>query len=83
MVAKAKPNVVKTFDEWEMAWDIFMTVYSRKEENAPKLKSLIKYRSNVKDIHDRKGRWISPFLVGPIHVSLNNDYNKLFSSTCM
>ncbi len=58
MVAKAKPNVVKTFDEWEMAWDIFMTVYSRKEENAPKLKSLIKYRSNVKDIHDRKGRWI-------------------------
>ena len=35
-----------------------MTVYSRKEENAPKFKSLIKYRSNVKDIHDRKGRWI-------------------------
>ncbi len=58
VVAKSKSDVVRTFDQYDLAWDIFMTIYARKEENKSELPALVKHRANVKDIHDRQGRWL-------------------------
>ncbi len=56
-IAKPRSTQIRNFRDWDNAWDIFMCVYGRKEENTPKMPALVKHRSHVKELHDRHGRW--------------------------
>ncbi len=56
MVGQPKTQHIYNVEQWDKAWTIYMTAYSRKEGNAARLPSLLKHRVNVLKVKQKKWR---------------------------
>ncbi len=58
LIGQPKNNRITTFEQWDEAWSIYITVFSRKEGNPEKLPTLVKHRMNVITVKQKNGFWM-------------------------
>ncbi len=58
LIGQPRNNRITTFEQWDEAWSIYMTVFARKEGNPEKLPTLVKHRMNVITVKQKNGFWM-------------------------